>query len=471
MEYVKIKDLIKNKLVLKRFDKSSWKSPKFIGGSLVLLLLLAGGGYYLNSSSTAAYVIVNGETVGIVKSVQNGKSLIQKVLEKKGTLVGSTAKTHDQIEYSSARVNEEYKELTEEELSQKLTPYIEGVELKVEGKPLFILPNQEAADSLLKAYQEMYAKVDESNQVTSISFEEEVTTEGVEAPLEKVVSLQQALEKLKLGNVTREEYEIQKDDSWWLIARKNDLLTNEVLAANPGTTLDSVIKPGEKIFIERVSPYLTVVSEGIQIEKETIPFDVVTKSDATLDSGKTKVTQSGSDGEKEIKYSYVKKNDKIISKNVLDEKVLKKAVDQVVAKGAQRTQVAVASSRGSGQSSGFIVPYNGRINSYYGYRGGEFHTGIDYGGSVGNPYVAAGSGTVVSAGWNGNYGYSIVINHGNGIQTRYAHSSKLLVTAGQTVSKGQTIGLIGSTGRSSGPHLHFEVIVNGDHVNPMSYLR
>ncbi|HBW36497.1 MAG TPA: hypothetical protein DEF89_14755 [Desulfosporosinus sp.] len=77
----------------------------------------------------------------------------------------------------------------------------------------------------------------------------------------------------------------------------------------------------------------------------------------------------------------------------------------------------------------------------------------------------------MSAGWNGNYGKSILIDHGNGVMTRYAHSSKLLVSAGQTASQGQTIGLVGSTGRSSGPHVHFEVIVKGDTTNPLDYLR
>jgi murein DD-endopeptidase MepM/ murein hydrolase activator NlpD len=322
---------------------------------------------------------------------------------------------------------------------------------------------------LLKAYQEIYAKADESNQLTSVSFEEEVGTQVVETSPDKVISFEQALDKLKQGNVQKQEYVIQPNDSWWLIARKNDLKTVEVLAANPGTTLDTVIKPGQKISIEKVSPYLTVVSEGTQIAKEVIPFDVVTKTDSSLASGQSKVTQSGNDGEKEVKYSYVKKNDKVITKTVLDEKVLKDAVTQVVAKGPKTIQVASV-SRGSGQVSGLSLPLRSRINSYYGYRGGEFHTGIDYAGSTGDPYVAAGAGTVVSAGWNGNYGYSILIDHGNGVQTRYAHSSKLLVSAGQSVSKGQTIGLVGATGRATGPHLHFEVIVNGDTVNPNNYL-
>jgi len=216
-----------------------------------------------------------------------------------------------------------------------------------------------------------------------------------------------------------------------------------------------------------------VVSEGVRTETETIPFDVVTEMDASIPSGQSKVKQAGNDGQKEVQYSYVQKNDKVVSETVKDEKILKEALSQVIAKGPEREKVTVAYSRGSSGriASGLLWPLRGRITSYYGYRGSEFHTGLDIDGDKGDPYVAAGSGKVVSAGWNGNYGYAILIDHGNGIMTRYAHSTKLLVSSGQSVSKGQTIGLVGSTGRSTGSHLHFEVIINGDTVNPLNSLR
>jgi len=467
MERVKMK--VDFKPLKKWFDKIPWKSPKVISGSLVALLLLGGGGYYLGSTTSAAYILVNGEQVGIVRSVQEGEQLVKDILAQEGEAVGGTANTHDKIEFDHSRINDDLKVISEDELRSRLSFYIEGVNLMVGDATLFTLPSQEAADNLLKAYEDIYAKADEKNQVELVSFEEEVETQAVEAAPDSILSEEEAFAKLQEGNVQREEYTIQPNDSWWLIARKNSLLTSEVLAANPGTTVDTVIKPGEKITIERVTPYLTVVSEGTQIANETIPFDVVTKTDSSLASGKSKVTQAGSDGEKVVTYSYVKKNDKVVTKTVLDEEVLKEAVTQVVAKGPRTVQVASA-SRGSGTISGLMRPYQGRTSSYYGYRGGEFHTGIDYSGPVGEPYVAAAAGTVISAGWNGNYGYCILIDHGNGVQTRYAHSSKLLVSAGQTVSKGQTIGLVGATGRATGPHLHFEIIINGDTVNPANYV-
>jgi murein DD-endopeptidase MepM/ murein hydrolase activator NlpD len=110
-----------------------------------------------------------------------------------------------------------------------------------------------------------------------------------------------------------------------------------------------------------------------------------------------------------------------------------------------------------------------RISCYYGRCYGRVHTGLDIDGEFGDPIYAASGGRVVSAGWGGAYGIQIVIDHGGGVQTRYAHLQKLYVSAGQTVSRGQTIGQEGSTGNSSGSHLHYEVIVGGRTVNPFSY--
>ncbi len=108
-----------------------------------------------------------------------------------------------------------------------------------------------------------------------------------------------------------------------------------------------------------------------------------------------------------------------------------------------------------------------RINQYYTWR----HRALDINGRIGDPIYAAESGKVIRASWNRGYGYNVMINHGNGIITLYAHSSKLLVKKGDTVKRGDVIALVGSTGWSTGPHIHFEVRVNGRKVNPLNYTR
>lgn len=138
-----------------------------------------------------------------------------------------------------------------------------------------------------------------------------------------------------------------------------------------------------------------------------------------------------------------------------------------------------SSSNGGGStatSQGFIKPAAGGITSPYGARRhpvtgrNSFHTGVDYGASYGTPIKASKSGTVTTAGWHTAYGKMIIIDHGSGQSTLYAHSSQLNVSVGQQVSQGQTIALVGSTGYSTGPHLHFEVRINGQHQDPTRYV-
>jgi murein DD-endopeptidase MepM/ murein hydrolase activator NlpD len=98
------------------------------------------------------------------------------------------------------------------------------------------------------------------------------------------------------------------------------------------------------------------------------------------------------------------------------------------------------------------------------------HTGIDFRGEMGEPIHATAAGTVTIAGWSGGYGNMVEVNHGNGLATRYGHLSKIDVTVGQTIRLGQVIGRLGSTGRSTGPHVHYETRVNGEAVNPSKFL-
>jgi murein DD-endopeptidase MepM/ murein hydrolase activator NlpD len=117
-----------------------------------------------------------------------------------------------------------------------------------------------------------------------------------------------------------------------------------------------------------------------------------------------------------------------------------------------------------------IRPVSGVLTSRYGYRWGRTHTGIDIGAPTGTAVKCAASGKVTFSGWKGELGNLVVVTHSNGIQTYYGHCSKLLVTAGQTVSAGDVIAKVGSTGRSTGSHLHFEIRINGGSINPQGYI-
>lgn len=117
-----------------------------------------------------------------------------------------------------------------------------------------------------------------------------------------------------------------------------------------------------------------------------------------------------------------------------------------------------------------IWPSDGRASSEFGWRGGRMHNGIDLAAPSGTPILAADDGHVVFAGWKGGYGRTVDIDHGDGVVTRYAHQSELHVSDGQRVTRGQRIGDVGTTGSSTGPHLHFEVEIDGEPVDPREEL-
>jgi murein DD-endopeptidase MepM/ murein hydrolase activator NlpD len=149
----------------------------------------------------------------------------------------------------------------------------------------------------------------------------------------------------------------------------------------------------------------------------------------------------------------------------------------LVAESARLAELVRRASHGTGRvgKGGLLWPTPGPITSPFGWRihpiyhTRRFHPGIDIGAPTGQPIVAALAGVVVSAGPMGTYGNIVVIDHGNGFATAYAHQSRVLVRVGQRVARGERIGLVGSTGASTGPHLHFETRVNGTPVDPMNY--
>jgi murein DD-endopeptidase MepM/ murein hydrolase activator NlpD len=148
------------------------------------------------------------------------------------------------------------------------------------------------------------------------------------------------------------------------------------------------------------------------------------------------------------------------------------ALVQVSVELTAKIQAAQAHStvQRSASAAGLIWPVNAPVTSPFGWRWGRMHEGIDLGAPYGTPIAAAAAGVVIYAGWLGGYGNLTVIDHGGGLATAYGHQSRIAVSLGESVAQGQIIGYVGSTGHSTGPHLHFEVRVNGQPVDPLGYL-
>ncbi|HPR23632.1 MAG TPA: peptidoglycan DD-metalloendopeptidase family protein [Bacillota bacterium] len=219
-----------------------------------------------------------------------------------------------------------------------------------------------------------------------------------------------------------------------------------------------------KMFADEDSPMLHVTTVEKAVYKEKVHYETKKKDNPDAYIGENSTTVKGKDGENEVVARITRINGKEIKRDILKTKELTKPVTKVVLVGTKK----IPPTMGDGK---YCNPCPaGYVSSGFGYRWGRLHRGVDLACSSGNSIYAADGGTVVSAGYRNSYGNVVEINHRNGVVTRYAHCSSILVHAGQKVYEGKLIARVGSTGNSTGPHLHFEMQINGRFVNPLKYI-
>ncbi len=214
---------------------------------------------------------------------------------------------------------------------------------------------------------------------------------------------------------------------------------------------------------ERVGSFATVISADTLSYEQEVPFTEEVTEDSSMYEGAEKILQKGKNGTNEITEKIVRRNGKIESTTVLSNVCVAAPQTQLRAVGTMERPY----NMGTGT---FLRPYYGTISSRFGSRRSGNHTGVDFCGDVGDPIIAADTGTVIFSGWSGGYGKVIKIDHNNGYITYYAHCNSLNAQVGDVVKKGQTIATVGSTGNSTGPHVHFEIRHNGEVCNPMNYV-
>ena len=276
---------------------------------------------------------------------------------------------------------------------------------------------------------------------------------------------EEATNLLNVSSEKGKKYTIKSGDTLYQVAINADMTMEELLKANPGLTEDSMLKIGQELNIVVPEPLLSVVTYEQAVYTEAIPKKVETINNDQEYKTYRKVISAGKDGSKEITATVKKVNGIEESREVVSEKVLTEPVVEKVEVGTLNTPPKKAIGN-------FIYPIVGaRLTSGFGPRWGTMHYGIDLACASGTPIKASDGGTVVFSGWGNGYGNMIKIDHGNGFYTLYGHNSKNIVSVGQKVAQGEVIGYVGSTGNSTGNHLHFEVIKNGVKQNPLNYLK
>ncbi|MCT8139993.1 M23 family metallopeptidase [Anaerobacillus sp. CMMVII] len=373
---------------------------------------------------------------------------------------------------------------TLKKLENSLTVKAEALALMVDGNEVGYVRSEEEYNTVVQELMLQY--VSEKDLATILKAKEEGTTvkqpavgesvtldvtlsKDIEAEkatvhLRDILSVKDAIKQLNLGTLEDDLYEVQPGDVLGTIAEAHDLAISEILALNPNITENTLLQIGDELNVTVYKPIVKVIVQEALTDKEEIPFQTETKEDANMWRGDTKVQQAGHAGERVVSYNITRENGRTLKREIVSEKVTKEPQNRIILKGTK-----VTPSRGSGQLGWPAV--GGYISSYQGMRWGRFHRGIDIARPSNRNILAADNGTVSFAGWDGGgYGNKIIINHNNGMTTLYAHLASIDVRVGQTVAKGQKIGVMGSTGNSTGVHLHFEVTQNGNLKNPMEFL-
>lgn len=301
-------------------------------------------------------------------------------------------------------------------------------------------------------------------RITAINFSYELNQEEIEVLPEEIVTVEEALILLQKGSLEDKIYTVEAGDVLGSIASKNDMSSDQLIELNPTYNHDTILQIGDELIVKERKPLVELEVHYETKKAREIPFEKVTEEDSSAYKGDNKTIQEGSVGKKLVTEKIRKKNGHVIGKSVETEEVLVEPKNELTVIGTK-----VIPSRGVGV---FAWPTNGGyVSSHMGQRWGRMHRGIDIARPSSRAIKAADNGVVKAAGKDGSYGNRIIVDHNNGYETLYAHLSSIDVKVGQVVPQGTKIGVMGSTGRSTGIHLHFEVKKNGSLINPMSVLK
>lgn len=408
-------------------------------------------------------VFVDGEPVGYVRDREEFSEVIESVEAKASTILGYPYIIKTDVSYQLdifARQGGS-KELDAAEVERALFSDIEEITqmyvLTVDG--VVIGANQDG-DALRAMTDGLIRRAERSeSDDASVELLEDVavTLQYTAAANEK--SLEEIGEIIHSNSVEEMSYTVQEGDLLSDIAARHGMSEETLLELNPGVDASS-IAAGDVLSVGEAIPLMSIKVTKTEQVTEAIEHDVQYNYSSAYWDGDSFVTTRGADGSKLITYDVVYINGKESERVVTSEEITSEPVTEVITLGTRN----------------FILPFPGykQITSTFGWRTykgrADNHTGIDFAGAAGSKVRASYSGKVIYSGWKGNYGNCVIIDHGSGYKTLYAHNSRLAVKVGDYVEQGDTISYVGSTGKSSGPHCHFEIIINGTPVNPYRYL-
>lgn len=378
--------------------------------------------------------------------------------------------------------NEETEEQEETKLNQ-IKVYVLDKNVFVDSIETFI--KTYAGEDAYEAYKTKTQKEIETTGtiIENVYIKNNITVKETNIPVtEKIYTDSEELSKFLLfgPDEQKSEYTVQSDDTIETVAFNNKISTQEFLLSNPTfTNVNNLLFPGQKVTISMTNPQIQIVVKQYTVEDVESSFTTEITYDSSRIKGDNEVIREGENGLNRVSRELEITNGIITTTTTKGIEELKPAISKIMVYGDKIVPNIGTGNWGWPTNQGYTIssPYGYRVDPINGTH--TLHTGTDIAGTgLGSPVYASDNGTVVTSEFNkSGYGNYIIINHNNGYYTSYAHMNQRVAQVGDTVAKGQVIGYVGSTGRSTGPHLHFEAWYGGapyrggTRFNPMQLFR
>lgn len=342
----------------------------------------------------------------------------------------------------------------------------------VDGKFVCAVKNETDVVSLLDNY---LAGNSSGKAGERVEFLQTITRVQGMYPAEHIWGIERIWEKFNSKSEVPMEYKVRQGDTVESISSRYGITVAALKELNP--SLGETLYAGASLQVPSNKKFLQVQVTRTEVFQESLPYETVEVKNASRYQGYRQVKVKGEQGVQQVTAMVTYVDGVETKRNEISRVTVKDPVTKKIEVGTKSTSL----SSGLGGSYS-VTPTAGRfvwpvvglrtVNSPFAYRWGRQHKGIDISGgsAYGRLILAADSGTVEYSGYHYSYGNYVVIDHGGGVKTLYAHASYLGVSTGQHVTQGQAIARVGSTGNSTGPHLHFSVIINGTFVDPAPYL-
>ncbi|MBQ7703277.1 MAG: peptidoglycan DD-metalloendopeptidase family protein [Firmicutes bacterium] len=409
----------------------------------------------------------NGRTLGVVREQNDVLEVLDLVSEELTKEYGATIAIDPDKDITFSPVISSGMEIdSPDAILQKFT-YMGDIETKayaivIDDIQVAVLPTEDMANRVIDTIIDSHILGDRRSYET-VEIKEDVVIQEKTLKLSAVNSMEDAINIIDGGISKTYLYTVKEGDTLETAAKELNTTVDSLVSQNQITKGEGTLPEGLVLRNTVTNKTISVKTVGVETFAEVVPCETVYQESDQYYEGDEIVSVEGQDGKNKVKARITRVDGEITERDDLEVEEIIPEIDRVIIKGTAERPPTVGCGK-------FIRPCSLPIYYHFGWRWGRMHEGIDMSGPSGTPIYAADGGIVVTAGWYQGYGLAVIVDHQNGYKSLYGHCSSLLVSVGDGVYQGQHIANVGSTGNSTGPHLHFEIWVNGTKVDPEPYI-